>query len=115
MQTDNQTGLEEKMERLGSEDKYELVEKLGEGTYGVVYKCKDKQNSQKVLAIKKIRMDNQEEGIPSTALREITLVKQLAHPNVITIQQVHYQENTLEIVFDFVDQDLKQYMHSFYN
>jgi serine/threonine protein kinase len=63
-----------------------------------------------MIAIKKIRIDNIDEGIPSTALREITLIKELNHPNIIKILDIIYEESNLEIIFDFVDQDLKQYM-----
>ena len=84
---------------------------MGEGTYGAVYKYKDKTTSQ-IIAIKNIRIDNAEEGIPSTALREITLVKELDHPNIIRIQHIMYEEKSLKIVFDFVDQDLKQLMEA---
>ncbi|KAA3679660.1 uncharacterized protein DEA37_0010380 [Paragonimus westermani] len=52
------------------------------GTYGVVYKCKNKRTS-KLAALKKIRLENDEEGVPSTAIREISLLKELQHPNIV--------------------------------
>ena len=52
------------------------------GTYGVVYKAKNKKNNQ-LVALKKIRLENEDEGVPSTAIREITLLKELTHPNVV--------------------------------
>ncbi|BHF78101.1 hypothetical protein SprV_0602121100 [Sparganum proliferum] len=58
------------------------LEKIGEGTYGVVYKCRNKKNS-KLAALKKIRLENEEEGVPSTAIREISLLKELSHPNIV--------------------------------
>ena len=57
-------------------DKYEKLEKLGEGTYGVVYKAQDK-NTKELFALKKIRLESEDEGIPSTAIREISLLKEL--------------------------------------
>jgi len=63
-------------------DKYQKLEKLGEGTYGVVYKAKDIKTGD-VLALKKIRLESVEEGIPSTAIREIALLKDLQHPNIV--------------------------------
>jgi serine/threonine protein kinase len=63
--------------------KYQKLEKIGEGTYGVVYKAKDKQ-SGRYIALKKIRLEYEDEGVPSTAIREISLLKELNHPNVIT-------------------------------
>ena len=52
------------------------------GTYGVVYKCRHKSTGQ-VVAIKKFRLESEEEGVPSTAIREISLLKELQHPNVV--------------------------------
>ena len=51
-------------------DKYVKLDKVGEGTYGVVYKCQNK-NTKDYVALKKIRLENEDEGIPSTAIREI--------------------------------------------
>ena len=62
-------------------DKYQKIEKIGEGTYGVVYKCKDTQSGD-IYALKKIRLQAEEEGIPSTAIREISLLKELQHINI---------------------------------
>jgi hypothetical protein len=55
---------------------------IGEGTYGVVYKAKDRVTGE-ILALKKIRLEAEDEGIPSTAIREISLLKQLQHPNIV--------------------------------
>lgn len=52
------------------------------GTYGVVYKGKHKTTGQ-VVAMKKIRLESEEEGVPSTAIREISLLKELRHPNIV--------------------------------
>ena len=65
-----------------SQDCYEKLEKIGEGTYGTVYKAKNTLNGQTV-ALKKIKLENEEEGIPSTAMREISILKELDHPNVV--------------------------------
>lgn len=63
-------------------ERYEKIEKIGEGTYGVVYKAKD-IISNELVAIKKIRLENEEEGMPSTAMREISILKELKHPNIV--------------------------------
>ena len=65
---------------------YEKVEKIGEGTYGVVYRARDR-NTGMTIALKKIRLEQEEEGVPSTAIREISLLKELQHNNVV--RQVH--------------------------
>lgn len=61
---------------------YEKVEKIGEGTYGVVYRARDR-NTGMTIALKKIRLEQEEEGVPSTAIREISLLKELQHNNVV--------------------------------
>lgn len=63
-------------------DRYHKIEKIGEGTYGVVYKAKDVQTND-IVALKKIRLDSEDEGVPSTAIREISLLKELQHPNIV--------------------------------
>ena len=70
------------------EERYEKQETIGEGTYGVVYKGIDKQNGR-VVAIKKVKLEQEEdEGIPSTTLREVSALKQLTHPNVVELLDV---------------------------
>lgn len=61
---------------------YQKIEKIGEGTYGVVYKARDRNTGQ-IVALKKIRLESEEEGIPSTAIREISILKELDHENVV--------------------------------
>ena len=63
-------------------DKYKKIEKLGEGTYGVVYKAQNLETGE-FVAIKKIRLEKEDDGVPSTAIREISLLKNLKHPNVV--------------------------------
>lgn len=53
------------------------------GTYGVVYKAKDLSNNR-IVALKKIRLEAEDEGVPSTAIREISLLKELRDPNIVT-------------------------------
>lgn len=52
------------------------------GTYGVVYKARDVATNQ-VVALKKIRLEAEDEGVPSTAIREISLLKELKDENVV--------------------------------
>jgi hypothetical protein len=64
--TKNQSYSKRTMER------YQKMEKIGEGTYGIVYKAKDRVTGE-IIALKKIRLEAEDEGIPSTAIREISL------------------------------------------
>lgn len=62
--------------------KYEKLEKIGEGTYGTVFKGKNRE-TQEIVALKRVRLDDDDEGVPSSALREICLLKELKHKNIV--------------------------------
>jgi len=63
-------------------ERYERLGRVGEGTYGIVYKARDRQTGD-IVALKRIRLETEDEGIPSTAIREISLLKELKHPNIV--------------------------------
>ena len=79
--------------------RYQKMEKIGEGTYGIVYKARDRITSE-VIALKKIRLEAEDEGIPSTAIREISLLKELQHPNIVRLYDVVHTERKLTLVFE---------------
>ncbi|ODQ83001.1 hypothetical protein BABINDRAFT_159479 [Babjeviella inositovora NRRL Y-12698] len=92
---------------------FQRLEKVGEGTYGVVYKALDTRNANRVVALKKIRLESEDEGVPSTAIREISLLKELKDDNIVRLYDiVHSDSNKLYLVFEFLDLDLKKYMES---
>ncbi|KAJ1770042.1 Cyclin-dependent kinase catalytic subunit, partial [Coemansia sp. RSA 1843] len=62
--------------------RYLKLDKVGEGTYGVVYKARDLRNGG-IVAMKKIRLEVDDEGVPSTTIREISLLKELQHENIV--------------------------------
>jgi serine/threonine protein kinase len=66
----------------GGAERYSKIEKLGEGTYGVVYKAIARSTGG-LVALKKIRVDAWEEGVPATAMREISVLKEVSHPCVV--------------------------------
>uniref|UniRef100_A0A1I8IND5 Cell division protein kinase 5 n=1 Tax=Macrostomum lignano TaxID=282301 RepID=A0A1I8IND5_9PLAT len=80
--------------------KFEKLEKIGEGTYGTI------------VALKRVRLDEDDEGVPSSALRELCLLKELKHKNVVRLQDVLHSDHKLTMVFEFCDQDLKKYFDS---
>ncbi|XP_076326030.1 cyclin-dependent kinase 1-like [Tachypleus tridentatus] len=94
---------------MATVEDYAKIEKIGEGTYGVVYKGKNKKTGQ-LVALKKIRLESEDEGVPSTAIREISLLKELKHPNIVCLQDVLMQENRLYLVFEYLSMDLKKYL-----
>jgi len=105
--------MEETFEELARkfEAKYEIFEKLGEGTYGNVFKGKCTSTGRPV-ALKKMKLDSEEEGVPSTAIREIALLKELSHANVVELLDVFCSTKKMILVFEFLENDLKKYMRS---
>lgn len=94
------------------DSRYEKMETiLGEGTYGKVYLAITKSNGQSV-AMKKMKLDSEEEGVPSTAIREVAVLKEISHENVVKLLDVFCSTNKLVLVFEYVDNDLKKYMRS---
>lgn len=96
-------------------ESYQKLEKIGEGTYGVVYKARDKTTGR-LVALKKIRLECDDEGCPSTAVREISLLKELnLHPFIVQLldvihQGTNNQSSKLYLVFEFLLMDLKKYI-----
>lgn len=83
------------------------------GTYGVVYKALDTRHNNRVVALKKIRLESEDEGVPSTAIREISLLKELKNENIVGLYDiVHSDSHKLYLVFEHLDLDLKRYMES---
>ena len=88
-------------------------QKLGEGTFGEVYIATHAHTGEKA-ALKKIKLECEDEGVPGTTLREVSLLKELHHPNVVQLKDVFYmpQESKLYLCFEYCDFDLKKYMKS---
>jgi serine/threonine protein kinase len=89
--------------------RYNVLEKIGEGTYGMVYKAISYSSGERV-AIKKIKILYEEDGVPSTALREISLLMEMNHNNVIKLHEVHSSRFNLFLVFECLDMDLRVYL-----
>lgn len=84
------------------------------GTYGVVYKARDlTTKDNRIVALKKIRLEAEDEGVPSTAIREISLLKEMNDPNIVRLLNiVHADGHKLYLVMEFLDLDLKKYMEA---
>ena len=73
----------------------------------MVHKAKDVETGE-IYALKAIRLESEDEGIPSTAIREIALLKELQHPNIERLVNVLHTDKKITLVFEFLDQDLKE-------
>jgi serine/threonine protein kinase len=93
------------------QSKYEMSQKLGEGTYGTVYKAKSTRTGE-TFAIKVMKLGTDEEGVPATAIREVALLKELNHRNVVQLLDVFCKPSKLVLVFEYLENDLKKYMKS---
>lgn len=92
---------------LSDVDKFRKIEKIGEGTYGVVYKAKDTE-TERYVALKRIRLESETEGIPSTAIREISLLKELKHHSIVQLYDIVIADDSLYMVFEYLTMDLKK-------
>ena len=90
-------------------DRYEKIPGGPEGRWTSVYKARDRDTGE-LVALKRIRLDD--EGLPNTTIREISLLKRLSHPNVVRLHDVIQCDARLYLVFEFLEQDLKKYMHT---
>jgi len=88
--------------------KYAKIEKIGEGTYGTVFKAKNNESGE-IVALKKVQLDDDDEGVPSSALREICILKELKHENVVRLYDVLHTERKMTLVFEYCEMDLKKY------
>ncbi|CAG0885262.1 unnamed protein product [Darwinula stevensoni] len=94
--------------RIEDGSRYEKIQFLGEGQFATVYKARDAEED-KIVAVKKIKLGTKREaidGVNRTALREIKLLQELHHPNIIGLLDVFGQKSNVSLVFDFMDTDL---------
>lgn len=97
------------MDVQSSNRRYEKIKHLGEGQFANVYKAKDLQSGE-IVAIKKIKLGSRHEakdGVNRTALREIKLLKELHHENLIALRDVLGNKSSISLVFDFMETDLE--------
>ncbi|XP_025884513.1 cyclin-dependent kinase E-1 isoform X2 [Solanum lycopersicum] len=87
---------------------YDLIGKIGEGTYGLVFLAKIKANRSKSIAIKKFKQSKDGDGVSPTAIREIMLLREISHENVVKLVNVHINQAdmSLYLAFDYAEHDL---------
>ena len=92
---------------------FERLNVIGQGTYGVVYRARDKESGA-IVALKKLRMEREKEGMPLTSLREITLLKACTHPNVVELREivVGNKLDSIFLAFEYCENDLATLLDS---
>src|SRR3989338_1156647 len=86
-------------------ENYETLNILGEGTYGVVIRARHRETGQ-FVAIKKFKESEDDEPTKKTSLREVRLLKQLRHDNIISLLEVFRRKGKLYLVFEYVDKTI---------
>ena len=86
--------------------RYSKKSKLGAGTYGTVYLAIDKITGQEV-AMKIMKFDQEEDGIPATYLREMSILNSVSHTNIVKLIGVSFQANQLVLVTEYLDFSLR--------
>jgi len=90
-----------------------IIFRIEEGTYGVVYRAKEKQTDE-IVALKRLKMEKEKEGFPITSLREISTLLKSQHPNIVTVREIVVGSNMdkIFIVMDYVEHDMKSLMET---
>ncbi|KAG9509672.1 Cyclin-dependent kinase 3, partial [Fragariocoptes setiger] len=104
------SSLESSLSKVGIASRYVKIDKIGEGSYGVVYKAR-KRGSRAIVALKKVKLNQPDiidKGIPSSSLREIAALKDLKHPNILRLYDVIYSGSSLYLVLEYLEEDLKR-------
>ena len=94
---------------MSTQGRFTDLKRLGDGTYGVVYRAKEIATGN-VYALKRMNIPNEEEGVPATTIREICLLKELRHRNIVHLIDVLFQAPKLTLVFEYCPYDLKKFM-----
>lgn len=96
-----------------SVDEFERLNKIDEGTYGVVYRAKDKKTGE-IVALKKVKMEKEKEGFPLTSLREINILLSFHHPSIVDVKEVVVGSSldSIFMVMEYMEHDLKALMET---
>eukprot|EP00472_Partenskyella_glossopodia_P006305 CAMPEP_0197523702 /NCGR_PEP_ID=MMETSP1318-20131121/8583_1 /TAXON_ID=552666 /ORGANISM="Partenskyella glossopodia, Strain RCC365" /LENGTH=344 /DNA_ID=CAMNT_0043076479 /DNA_START=1 /DNA_END=1035 /DNA_ORIENTATION=- len=92
---------------------YEKINRIGEGTYGTVYRGRDKKTGE-IVALKKVRLMDEKNGFPLTSIREIQILRKLKHPNVVALLEITVgrKPDSVFLVFEYCSHDFAELVDS---
>ncbi|XP_073512892.1 cyclin-dependent kinase 11B-like isoform X3 [Phyllobates terribilis] len=96
-----------------SVEEFQCLNRVEEGTYGVVYRAKDKKTDE-IFALKRLKMEKEKEGFPITSLREINTILKAQHENIVRVREIVVGSNMdkIYIVMNYMEHDLKRLMET---
>ena len=94
-------------------DEFERLNTINEGTYGVVFRVRDKKTGE-IVALKKVKMDREREGFPLTSLREINILLSFDHPSIVDVKEIVVggHDDDIFMVMEYMEHDLKGVMET---
>lgn len=94
-------------------NKYEIIGVVGEGAYGIVLKCRNKETNEfgnailhPIVAIKRFKETDDDEAVRKSIQREVKMLRSLRHPNIIQLKEAFKKKGKIFLVFQFVERNL---------
>ena len=95
------------------QNKYEVIEVVGEGAYGIVYKCRNKETG-KYVAIKKFK-EVEDDLVKKTMKRELRMLQKLNHPNIVSFIEAFKRKGNLYLIFEYIPKNLLELLQEHFN
>lgn len=93
-----------------AENRFQIIAGIGEGAFGEVHRARDTQNGNLEVALKRCRLEDEEEGMANATLREIAFLRRLNHENVVELLEVITMGQDVTLVLELMDTDLRHYI-----
>ncbi|KAH9496045.1 Cyclin-dependent kinase-like 5 [Bulinus truncatus] len=95
-------------------NKYEVIDIVGEGAYGVVMKCRHKENGE-MVAIKKFKDSEENDDVRRTTMRELKMLRSLKQENIVELREAFKRKGKLYLVFEYVEKNMLELLEPFPN
>ncbi|OMJ67605.1 hypothetical protein SteCoe_35187 [Stentor coeruleus] len=95
-------------------NKYEVIGVVGEGAYGVVLKCRNKETGE-FVAIKKFKESEEDESTHKITIREIKILRMIKHESIVQMKEAFRRKGRLYLVFEYVEKNLLEILETCQN